>query len=707
MKPILTKEQEYVIDSWSKHFSAMQGSKLAIYGTGQNTKAILDNFTSDNIVGLMGEVRTGETESIYGKRIITIDEAVALGVDTIIIVARASNVRIIYRRISDVCAANSINIYDISGKTVRIEIFEKSFEKYTKISEEILKDKIDKADVVSFDVFDTLIMRRVLYPRDIFELTGRQLGDDSFNKRRIKAEIDLYQEGKNPNINEIYERIGGGITPDIEIQIESQYLMKREAMAAILQYARKLGKTVYLVSDMYLPKHIIKDLLEGLEIQIETDNILVSCDYCVSKPNGLFDVLRSMVGAKKILHIGDNFDADIESARRYGIDDTFHIESSLVMLEDSYASEILNCESSLTNHMLIGEFVCKQLNNPFLFSKTGGKISIDNNYEMAYSLIAPFVYCLFGWLIKQARELQLDRILLQARDGYIFKKIYDFLQAQGIDLPVMEYFYTSRTAAVLAGIINEEDILHATRLFYNGKIEDMLKLRFGLSGKEIFLRNDYYDMDDENYILLHRDAIMRHAEAARKKYKAYIEKLCIPCGTNVGFFDFMSRGTCQKALSNFVDFSLIGLYFAFIQDEVEYKSNVRIIPMLEPQKKFINIFERTQMVLDNYPFLESIITSNEPMLSDFDAYGNPIFMKERRTTQQLQNLQEIHTAILDYIKNSKVELNDIYEADLMVPNFLLKLIQEKYSQIGADYFKNGEYFGEFINNTRKLQDFIK
>jgi FMN phosphatase YigB (HAD superfamily) len=690
-------EKDYIISRWSRYFADMPERKPAIYGIGKNTKIILDNFNSDNIVGLMDEARTGE--SIYGKPIIGADEALSLGVDTIVIVARSGNTKIIYRRIADFCDANSIEVYSISGSKVGFDgCAEKSFEKYEGITEKILKEKIAAVEVVSFDIFDTLLMRRVLYPRDIFALMDKTIPND-FSGRRVKAETELYREDRQPDIHDIYERIEG-VSPDPETELEAQYLIRRESMTSMLQYALEAGKEIYLVSDMYLPGGIIKKLLSGLGVDIEAENILVSCDCGVSKSSGLFDVLRAKCGRKRILHIGDNFEADTESARRCGIDDTFRIESAVTMLEDSYASEILKYDTSLPNRMLIAEFASKALNNPFLFGETNGKFLLSGAYQMAYLLIAPLIHCFFGWLTAKSRELQLERILLASRDGFIIERVYEIYKSRGADLPVMEYFYCSRTAAVLAGIMDDGDILHAARLAYAGKTEDMLKQRFNLSDGEILPRGD---MDDERYILLHRDVISRRAEAARRQYKTYIDMFGIPARASVGFFDFVSSGTCQKALQNFVDFDLTGLYFAAVGNETEYKRDTKIHPLFGS----LNVFEKTYNIMENYVFLENIITSYEPTLSGFDDGGNPVFIPERRTEKQFSALREIHAAILDYVRNSKIELDDLNKIDLAVPDFLLKLLHSQFSRTDTDYFDNEKLADEFCAREFSLSDTIR
>lgn len=52
---------------------------------------------------------------------------------------------------------------------------------YWKSSYKELKDKIDRADAVSFDIFDTLIMRKIFSPEDVFRLLGE----------KVRAELKL------------------------------------------------------------------------------------------------------------------------------------------------------------------------------------------------------------------------------------------------------------------------------------------------------------------------------------------------------------------------------------------------------------------------------------------------------------------------------------------------------------------------------------
>src|SRR5690349_12054514 len=49
---------------------------------------------------------------------------------------------------------------------------------------------VDAYPVVSFDVFDTLLSRRVARPEHVFEAVGREAGLPRFRARRIAAEAE-------------------------------------------------------------------------------------------------------------------------------------------------------------------------------------------------------------------------------------------------------------------------------------------------------------------------------------------------------------------------------------------------------------------------------------------------------------------------------------------------------------------------------------
>lgn len=688
-------EKEYIIRCYKMYFAHFQDKKMVIYGIGKNTRIILENFTNENIVGLMDESRTGEW--IYGKEIITMEEAVSRGTEIILIVARASNVNIIYRRISEVCAYHGIRIYDINGEEITPEaVMDCDCSAYLQITFSNLKQKIDSVEVISFDIFDTLVMRDVLYPRDIFSLVEMKTGH-GFRDKRIRSEVNLYAEGKSPRLKEIYARMGEDFLPEYELEEERKHLHRRQSGCQALDYAQKQGKEIYFVSDMYLDSIVLERLLQDLDIPAQKERILVSCEFGVSKCNGLFLELRKRAGTRRILHVGDNREADIEAARRYGIEDTFYIPNALKMLEDSYAESLLNYTVTLEARLVIGKFLTQVFSDGFIFSDSQGKIVLSNNRQIGEIFVAPFIYRFFGWLLDMAEKKNLEHILLAARDGRLLERIYYYFEEKGRKQPRMDYFYISRAVAVLAGIREDEDILHSSRLAFNGSEKELLKSRFRLADEDICPQRG---MVEQDYILMHKEAILKSADKVRGRFEKYIASICNEDEEDIGFFDFISSGTCQKALMNIVNFHLTGLYVGNVNNETEYKPDIDVSSMFGESS--YNVFKKGYCVLDNYFLLENIITSEEATLIDFDQEGHPVLGQELRTDRQLQALEDIQNGVLSYIKESSLEPEDMCRVDLKLVDLIFGLLSESSCVVRTDYFREHHLEDSFCNRKFDL-----
>lgn len=121
----------------------------------------------------------------------------------------------------------------------------------------------------SFDVFDTLVTRKVGNPKHIFlktgelacELEGLKLDPKIFVNERIRAAEDLAQtkRKKNNNIYDIYEQLTKniGISSELskrilEIELETEYdnLIPLNNTISKIQQLRKQGSKIIYISDM-------------------------------------------------------------------------------------------------------------------------------------------------------------------------------------------------------------------------------------------------------------------------------------------------------------------------------------------------------------------------------------------------------------------------------------------------------------------------
>lgn len=129
---------------------------------------------------------------------------------------------------------------------------------------ETLLRQLREYDVISFDIFDTLLLRRVADPKDVFTLTAQKLGMESFPRLRIEAEAEARRRvtgrEKEVDLVQIYSVLGEWLGIDIraamrtEIDTELAVCMANPYMKRLFDALRSMGKELIAVSDMYLAK---------------------------------------------------------------------------------------------------------------------------------------------------------------------------------------------------------------------------------------------------------------------------------------------------------------------------------------------------------------------------------------------------------------------------------------------------------------------
>ena len=142
--------------------------------------------------------------------------------------------------------------------------------------EEVL-EQLKQYEIITFDIFDTLISRAVTHPTDVFRLVEKRWQNNnslnsSFFASRIQAEQTAYQKyGVCVNLDQIYallESDYGFSAADaeqlkkLEIQTELDVVIPRRAMLELYEELQACGKTIILCSDMYLSAPNIALLLE-------------------------------------------------------------------------------------------------------------------------------------------------------------------------------------------------------------------------------------------------------------------------------------------------------------------------------------------------------------------------------------------------------------------------------------------------------------
>ena len=344
---------------------------------------------------------------------------------------------------------------------------------------ESLEQALSHVDVVSFDIFDTLLIRPYVDANDFYRVLGILKGRRSFSKRRIRAQVIAHKKHResDPTLDDIYSLI-----PDFEdlkqweLELRTSTLLLNPELLKVLDYAVAQGKKIAIISDMYISSSYLKELLRQKGVS-RWDGFYLSNEHNGRKSNGkLYDVFLKdfKVAPEKILHIGDNYRSDVLMANQKGIIAYYYPRVSDKFIGDNYfAQRYLRQHDSISRRCLIGALAagwhCYQYANSELgyFERVG----------FLYGGVLGYAYASF--VANEARRRGIKRLLLVYRDGYnlepIFNKLYPDLKTTLIYAPRKTYFYASKDFTDKPHMIEARRKMVWRELSMSGNEQEFLK----------------------------------------------------------------------------------------------------------------------------------------------------------------------------------------------------------------------------------------
>ena len=194
--------------------------------------------------------------------------------------------------------------------------------------------------IISFDLFDTLLTRRVT-PGTVLSIFYQKIADLSKkNKDDVRKTFDrLYNQHSSQSkasgadyevlasefLSEFSDVVGLArpMVDQIFIDIESALLFYRfPDIKRVLTDLKARGFKLIVTSDMYLGGSIIEEILSRSGLLDSFSKVYVSSDYgLLKREGGLFKHIIATEGIKphQVLHLGDNQKADIEVPRTLGL----------------------------------------------------------------------------------------------------------------------------------------------------------------------------------------------------------------------------------------------------------------------------------------------------------------------------------------------------------------------------------------------------
>ena len=350
------------------------------------------------------------------------------------------------------------------------------------------------------------------------------------------------------------------------------------------------------------------------------------------------------------LHIGDNYIADIMSAKDAGLD-VFQIMSAQELLGNSSYHKLLTEDLDFMDRLAVGMLCERVFQDPFALSGTKGKLRIGNLQDFAYALLAPMIFYFTLWLMQQICQFNCDYVLYPSRDAYFIEKLCKKIcEKQSVDcFPEGEYFYTSRRAVMAAAIWNEEDIARVADPDFWGSISQMFNKRFNVNVDQ---RADNVKAEDrktlKRYLKKYQHDILRQSEKERSNYISYVFHTGMMNHQKIAFIDFVAAGKVQNGLEKLIpEKNIQGFYFLRREpDKGELDREIKVESFF-PSK---GAFEIDLNVYKYYLFLEMILTSPEPTFHSVEDDGKICFMQETRTEEHLKIVNDLQNSILEYVE---------------------------------------------------------
>ena len=589
------------------------------------------------------------------------------------------------------------NRYLIEDIELKKDILTKTKTAWNDNLEKLKKEIIDeKTQVVSFDIFDTLIMRPFWSPIDLFtflnkyfrEINKTETGID-FSKIRVEAEKVARQNlAKNNDkreditLDEIYQEIQNVINVDNDIiekmknkeqELEIRFCTTRKVAKEIYELAKYLGKKVICISDMYLPIETIEKMINKNGYYVE--KIYLSSEIGLTKfHKDLYDYVAKdlKIEPSKIVHIGDNYFSDYENAIKSGINaqflpkavDVFCDENITNALGSLFKTNLPMWENNSNGLNFIGIRCMLALvansyfDNPYRTFNNETDFNADCNL-IGYYALGMHLFGIAKWLLQNAKKEGYEKIVFFARDGYWTLKAYQILEKLYKDSPKTEYLYISRRALIPVTLNNKFDFYKLSELIdiYKYTPKTVLKyiknILFNLENLETECNKAKIDINKKfenktefnRYMNLIIDKFYdknKHSEIT-KKLEVYFSKIFEgkACAFDIGYSAkpemYLSK-LCKKKIDT---------YFVNISNEEAYEHS-KIGGF-----KLYSYFDYRPTITG--VVRESLMSTSDPSCIgyEFDEKGNvvPVFEEETYDYQNRFIFDSMQDKALEFVSN--------------------------------------------------------
>lgn len=313
---------------------------------------------------------------------------------------------------------------------------------------------------MTFDVFDTALVRRAANPGQVFlwlaeqpffkglgvpaeRLAALRMRAEQTARTKAQAKGGGLEVGLLAIHQELCDLLGIPLSlaseaVSAEEQVERELCFRNDPIHTLWQEARENGRRTLFISDTYHRSAFLAELLSAAGYEASPADVIASCEHGVSKRDGrLFERNAERIGLGRPgwLHVGDDPDADGTGAVRAGGEGWVHPWKG---------RDRRPLESGTLLH---------QRDEGWLYAVACScRGQEDLWYRMGRETFGPLLLGFSLWIAGRLQSAGARQAWFLLRDGHLLSQAYERVRAHRPGLPPSRLLQASRRAFCVAAL---------------------------------------------------------------------------------------------------------------------------------------------------------------------------------------------------------------------------------------------------------------
>lgn len=557
-----------------------------------------------------------------------------------------------------------------------------------------LKNIIKNNKIISFDIFDTLLIHPYYKPDDLFLHLEYLERAENFKQIRIKAKETALKQLKDKeeiSLDDIYINIPQKYKylKEKELEIEYQTLQTNPEIIDIFNYAKSLNKKIIITSDMYLPYEFVEKILKKNGITEYYKLYLSSKENKTKNSSSLYKkILTDLnISPSKIFHIGDNKYSDYDVPRQLGINSFLYPKAINRFINSNKIFFYLSKTKKMSLGISIALGICainwiknKERNNYF--------------YNLGFNVAGIANYCFCNFINKEAIKNNINQIFFVTRDGYTLEKSFKIFNNNIPTNYVTLNRFQKKIEEFINGINLDKDeyqqiILFLQQAFPNNEL--IKTYNSNTTNIQDFISNNY----DSLKILLSR---------YKKIFYDYIKNITNSAIKNILVADSITKSFSAALLAKQI-LQDKNIYSITLQTAAKtVPKGITSLYLLKPQNKYAGF--------QNWNLMEFFFSAPTTQVLGINFMGEFIYDKENYYEKSnITAYNDVSVGMIDFVKETKnIFLNhdafiDIDDVILVVNSFCTYYTNSDYANMKAIFHSsdNNQIYENILSKKSLLK----